>query len=493
MLDWLRHALGFGRPVATARATAQHRIRARYENAQATDENTRSWSLTDYLSAKASNNFQVRRSLRIRSRHEVSNNPYLYGICTGNAGDLVNVGPTLQCQRGSASENRRIEASWREWAQEVDLTEKLRTCKLAKTVDGEGFLVLKTVRDMEHSVQLYPVDIEADQVTTPAPKNMEDLWVDGLVLHPVTGRPMAYTVLKHHPGDYFFPNLNPLETQQIKARHVIHWFSKFRPGQVRGVPAFTSALDLFTELRSFRKAVLTKANVAANLTAVLESEAPADDTGATTPTPFESLAIDRGTMTTLPAGAKLHQYATGEPGTSYEMFQEKCLGEACRPLSYPLNLALGTSQKFNFSSARLDHINYRNALNVERAECDRVVLDHLFTAWLDEAVMVPGLLPKSVTRLADVPHEWHWPGYEPLDPVQDATADHSRISNGTLTWQQFWASRGYDWREVMLQQEEERKELEKLELVFGDPLKKSDRITEPATQVEDEEAVANVA
>jgi capsid protein len=40
----------------------------------------------------------------------------------------------------------------------------------------------------------------------------------------------------------------------VRARFVIHWFPKFRPGQVRGVPVFTSSLDMFAELRAFRKA-----------------------------------------------------------------------------------------------------------------------------------------------------------------------------------------------------------------------------------------------
>ncbi|HZT79590.1 MAG TPA: phage portal protein [Gemmataceae bacterium] len=500
MLDWIKSV--FGKPPASgparsAAAPVRHRIQARYDNAQWTDENQRQWWMSDWLSAKSANNFQVRRQLRIRSRYEVSNNPYLYGVCTGNADDLVGTGPTLQCLRESAAENRAIEAAWREWAEEVGLAEKIRTCKLAKTVDGEGFLILKTVPDLEHSVKLYPLDVEADQVTTPAPHNLAELWVDGLVLHPVTGRPIAYTVLRHHPGDYFFPNLNPLEADRVPARFVVHWFVKFRPGQVRGVPAFTSSLDLFTELRAFRKAVLAKAQISANLTAVLESEAPADADGTVQESPFSTVAIDRGVMTELPAGYSLKQFATGEPGTSYEIFQEKCLGEACRPLSYPLNLALGTSQKFNFSSARLDHVNYRNALTVERTDCERVVLDRIFRAWLDEAVMVPGLLPRSVVRPTDVPHEWHWPGFAPLDPVADADADHSRLSNGTLTWREFWASRGYDWRDVMRQQALEREEIEKFKLVFGNPLQKTetqqvdetrDARADEADGVEEEEA-----
>src|SRR6202000_5872 len=84
-----------------------------------------------------------------------------------------------------------------------------------------------------------------------------------------------YHVLKHHPGDYFFPDFNPLKVETIAKRHVIHWFPKFRPGQVRGVPIFTASLDLFSECRSFRKSVVKKARIAAGLSAVLKTEVPA--------------------------------------------------------------------------------------------------------------------------------------------------------------------------------------------------------------------------
>jgi len=163
------------------------------------------------------------------------------------------------------------------------------------------------------------------------------------------------------------------------------------------------------------------------------------------------------------------------------MFQQACLGEACRPLNYPLNLALGTSQKFNFSSARLDHINYRNGLKIERADCDAQILDKLLAAYIEEAALVPGLLPWGIESIADLPHEWHWPGFEPLDPVKDALADHSRIANGTLTWQEFWASRGKDWQDVLKQQALERDEIERFKLVFSDPMKKTQTETIDAT------------
>ncbi len=471
---------GFHRPAASqAQSASMLRINARYENSLTNDENQRQWSMTDFFSAKAANNFATRRSLRVRSRYEVSNNPFLFGICCDNASDVVNTGPTLQCLRSSNDENRQIERAWNDWCAEVDYTEKLRTIKLAKTVDGEGFLILKTVKDMEHPVKLYPVDVEADQITAYMPGNLNELWIDGLTLHPVTGRPVSYTVLRSHPGDWWFPNMNPYQESKVLAKHVIHWFVKFRPGQVRGVPAFTTSLDMFTELRSFRKAVLARANTAANLSAVLENTvAPADEAGTYTASPFSSVPIDRNTMVELPHGLSLKQFSTGEPSTTYQSFQEACLGEACRPLSYPLNLALGSSQKFNFSSTQLDHKNYRNGMGVERTDCDKAASDKIFKAFIEEGILVPGLLPKSVRSVADVPHEWHWPGFLPLDAVADSTADHARLSNGTMTWQQFWASRGYDWREVMKQQADEKKEMGDLDLVFGEPLKKTDKVDE---------------
>ncbi len=487
MIQWARRLFGLGGTPAPVRSAPAHGIKARFDNAQSTDENTRSWWMSDYFSAKAANNFQVRRQLRLRSRYEVSNNPYLHGICVSNADDLIGAGgPTLKVTTDNEAYNRQVERAWKEWADEVGLAEKLRTLKLARTVDGEGFLILKTVEDLECSVKLYPVDVEADQVTTTLPRNMGELWVDGLVLHPVTGRPTAYSVLRHHPGDWYFPDLNPLKTDVIKARHVIHWFPKFRPGQVRGVPVFTPSLDLFNELRSFRKAVLKKVQVAANLTAVLETQAPADVSGIpqgtidanTAGEPFDPVAVDNGTMLTLPWGTKLNQFTAPLDATTYEMFQERCLGEACRPLGYPLNLALGTSMKFNFSSAKLDHINYREGLKVERRDCETVCVNRLFAAFFDEAVMVPGLLPKGAT-LAQTPHEWHWPGFPTLDAQADTTADIAMINAGTLTWREFWATRGYDWRQVMKQQGEEQKEIEDLGLNFGEPPLRRDNLDEP--------------
>jgi capsid protein len=467
-------------PAAPANATAKPAMRGLYENALWNSQNIRQWWLADYWSAKSANNFQTRRLLRMRSRQELSNNPILFGVCCDNANHLIGTGPTLQVDTGRQEYDDAIEKAWIEWCDEVDFTSKVTTLKLAKTVDGEGFIVMKTAKSMECPVKLYPADIEADQVTTPAPTNLMDLWVDGLTLDPVTGQPTSYHVLRHHPGDWYFPDLNPMSVQVISKPYVVHWFKKFRPGQVRGIPVFTPSLDLWTELRSFRKAVVAAANLGADYAAVLETPAPAgvdpQDVNQEYE-PFDKVPIDRGMQAMLPAGFKMNQFRSEQPQTTYEVFSYCCIAESCRPLSFPLLLALGTAQKFNFSSAKLDHTNYRSTLDIERRDCEQVALNPIFKQWFLEALLVPGYLPRGLAEFLQgkgmkVPqHQWHWPGYASLDPVADTKANSERLSTGQITWQKFLGGEGIDWRQHFDQLKEAQDRIDELGLVLGEPPK----------------------
>lgn len=499
MLGWVSRLFGGGHlanaqaSLAEARAglatAAAESLRARYDSAQTTDENRRLWGFTDLFSAKAANSFQVRQLLRRRARYEIANNSYANGMLHTNANDLIGTGPTFQGTMKDAAANRQVEAAWATWCRAVTFTEKLRTTKLAKSGDGEGFLVLKAEERVDHSVKLYPLDIEADQVTTPNPQFSRDYWVDGMVLD-TNGNPLAYHILRYHPGDLFMPLLNPLVYDTVPARHVIHWFKKSRPGQARGIPELTPALDLFGEIRAYRKSVLTAARVHAALTALLESDlGTADATGEQAYAPYATAPIDNGMMTVLPPGMRASAFDPKQPTTTFDSFVEKLLGEACRCLNIPLNVALGTSQKFNFSSAKLDHINYRAGLDVERQQCETVVLERVFAAWFDEAVMIPGLLPAGLTY-EQCRHEWHWPGYPSLDEAAEASADAAKLAAGLDTPQDFWARKGYDWRDKYAQLAEAKKEADRLDLTFGEPVKQT--VTDTTDDPKEREA-ANAA
>lgn len=445
---------------------AQNQILARYDAAQNTQENSRRWVGVDLLSARAANSFNVRRQLRIRSRYCRDNNSYAAGIVRNKVADLIGTGPTpkVDCGMGDLA-NKQIEAAWSSWWKAVDGLRKLQVLATAKVVDGESFFVLGTNQRVEHSVKLYPHDIEADQVTTPQPLNLDMSFTDGLVLD-TFGNPVSYTVLKTHPGDFLFPNLNPIDSRTIRADQVIQWFRKDRPGQCRGIPELTPALELFEQMRTFRMATLTAAEQAALIGGILESLAPAD-TSAYVASPMQSINYERGQLMEGPAGYKLSQLTAKHPNTTYETFIYMLLAEACRCLNVPLNVALGTSQKFNFSSARLDHINYRDGLLIERKDCVDVVMVRLFYAFLEEALMIPGLLPDGLTP-ETVGVAWHWSGWSYLDPLKDAQADTEQLGNKTKTYKAYYAEQGKEWQAEFEQLAAEKKAMVKLGLTPDD-------------------------
>jgi capsid protein len=467
MMSWWSRNIGslFSSSRGSGQPSTRDRLAGRYESAETNHENEGLWRFTDYLSAKAANSFQIRRTLKIRSRYEACNNSYFRGIIDTMSTDLIGTGPRLQVRTSNSKANRQIEAAWSNWSKAIGLANKLRLMCKGKIQDGEGFGLLVTNRNLaktvggnlhvDDAVQLDVAVIESDQVTTPDPGFIDFFWVDGMVLDHL-GNPTEYHVLRHHPGDLFIPQLNPLIYDRWKPAHVCHWFRQDRPGQVRGIPEITPALDLFAQLRRYTKAVIAAAETAADIAAVMETEVPAN-TGldAKEPEPFDRLRFYRGQMVTLPWGAKLNQLHAEQPATTYEMFVRVILREICRCLNIPLNIGLGDSADYNFASGRLDHLPYHRNNRVIISQCELTVLAKIFAGWLDEAVMVDGLLPAGIESIEQVPHRWFWDTADSINPVDDATAQQMRLEMGTTTLTAEYAEEGEEFEIAMTNRADE--------------------------------------
>lgn len=439
----------FERPAQQPRAP---RPRTRYDAAQTTDDNRRHWASADALSARAANTLDVRVRLRNRSRYECANNGYFGGLVLTLANDLVGTGPRLQVLTSVEEVNTTIEQRWGEWAEAVGLAEKLHTGKQAKTRDGEGIWLLATNPAIDDPVQLDLAEIECDQMSTPwlAPYYGQSRWVDGIEFDQY-GNPAHYHILKEHPGDLSWPGTAAGwgEYDRVPARHVIHWFRRDRPGQARGIPEITPSLGIGAQMRRWTLATLTAAETAASFAAVLKTEAP-PDADTSEPTPFETLEIERGMMTTLPAGADMEQFEPTQPTTTYPAFKQELLKEQGRPVNAPYCVTAGDASPYNFSSARLDRLLYQAALRVERGHCRRRVLEPIFRAWYAEARLA-GILPEGMPERPPR-HAWVWPGFGAVDPLKEAMAESEALASGTTTLARLLAEQGEDDWEAHLRQ-----------------------------------------
>lgn len=384
------------------------RVQGKYDAAQTTSQNELHWQWADELSPHAANTLAVRKKLRSRSRYEVANNGYLMGIVLSLCQDFVCSGPTLQITdpRFSEQQKRIIEKAWLRRADKIKLRRKLWQLRRAKIVDGEAFAF--RIRWSRRPQVDYRI-IECDQVTHYS-WNMDSsngrVEVDGLRINKQTGEPEKYHLLNEHPGETEIFNMQPLEGRWIDADQVIHWFRRDRPF-LRGIPETIASLPLWALLRRYTLAVVQNAEIAADFTALLESQQLAYQTGfPSSGTPaeptedesnwFDSFPIDRGLMTVLPEGYQLKQLKPEQPVTLYDTFVAALVQEAARCMMTPRNLALGYSGNANMSASTVDRQFYKGAINEERQSAKEDVLDPDLEKWWFEAVRVPNYFEDEI-------------------------------------------------------------------------------------------------
>ena len=439
-------------------------VRAKYDAAQTTDENRKHWANADALSANAANSPEVRAKLRNRSRYERDNNSYFEGIVHTLAGDLIGTGPRLQLMTSSETLNRTIEREFGFWCDAIDLPGKLNLTDMARHVDGEGFLIAQTNRKLSTPVQLDYLDIECDQFTDGTLSRFYPTQraVDGIRFDAYRN-PTNYMMLPMHPGDEMAPGSQ--KPVPMPASNVLHWFVPTRPGQARGIPTVTPALGLFAQLRRYSQAVLIAAEIAAELAAFMESNLPAGDGSDGGDTDFDLLEIVRGQITTLPGGWKISQLNPTQPTTTFSDFVNAILREIARCLQMPWGLAAGDSSSYNYASGRLDVQTYLRMIKLVRARLERLLIDKIFTSWLDEAILIPNYLPMNgQPPYRDWAWRWHWDGFEHVDPSKEANALETLLRINATTLETAFAAKGQDWMEALQQIAKEKKVMQELGL-----------------------------
>jgi lambda family phage portal protein len=443
----------YGQPINTKLLATQRKmadrtrradsLTAAYDAAQNTVENRKHWRWADGNSAAAANSIEVRKTLRQRARYEcLEANSFGKGICLTLTNDTISSGPSLQVTLPNSAQSRLIEQRWRQWCKATRIAEKLRTARLSKIIDGEIVLLKTTNRSLRTPVQLDIRLIEADMLATPGFVDGQVNKVDGIEFDD-HGNPVQYHILKGHPGDVW--PFQAWEKIDVHPDDMIHMFRVERPGQVRGIPEITPALPLFAYLRRYTLAVISAAEIAADFAAVLQTQSNAfasDDGGVDDVDPFDSVQIDRGMLTSLPKGWQMAQFKPEQPTTTYEMFRNAILNEIARCVHMPSNKALADSSKYNYSSGRLDHQTYYEAIAIERSEWEINCLDRIFDWWLDEALMLDGYI--ELDTIDEVPHVWRWPPNKDVDPESDAKASIELINAGLMTEEQYLIAKNID-------------------------------------------------
>jgi capsid protein len=420
-------------------------VRAKFDLAQTTSDNRKHWASADGLSSRAALSAAVRKVVRVRSRYEAENNSWYAGILRTAVNHIVGgAGPRLQLMTGSPEVNRRIEQAWNRWCRITDFHDTLRMAVESYWRDGEVFLM------KADSIRRTPVSldvrlIESDQVASPwdSVSIGDPFSDDGIRFNRNTDEIEIY-VYDHHPGSNHY-GVNTMSGDWYRARHeVAHLFRAERPGQVRGIPRATPALQTLPIMRRQELATLYSAETAANFAMYLKATGPAVDPAAS-PADFAEIELTRNMLTTLPEGWEIGQVEPKQPGPLYEMFQRQALMSFSRCTNMPYALAAGTGKDSNFSSFKGDMKNvWQPEVQVEQSRIDNTILQPVLQWFFESAIYAPGLLD-GAPPIDQIDFRWHWPPLPELDAVESAQAAMLRMASGLSGPSEEYSRRGAEW------------------------------------------------
>lgn len=417
-----------------SRPQHHHRARMSIDAARSGTDLDGHWVHADSLDPDSAYSRHVRHTLIKRSRYEGVSNGYYSGICETHSNMLVGVGPQLRMLTGNREFNQLVEREFYAWGEAVQLRRKLWCMSHAKTADGESFAIFQTNPEINHRVQLDILPFEAEQCQTPFIPQGQSGYVDG-ISYDKYGNVLWYDVLPQHPGSSeWVSGIDPI---RVSPRNMAHWFKLKRPGAHRGIPALTSTLPVGASSRRFREATIAAAETAADMSVVLQTRM-SPDVEAESVAAMSAVEFQKRMMVAAPMGWEASQMRAEHPNAQYVDFNRTLVSEQARPISMPYNAAACDSSTYSFASGKLDTLCYRAALNVEREDCNDLVMNRIFAEWFREWTIL------SERRDMPPAHQWDWPAHPVIDAVADATATDTRLKNGTLTLRQAYSDDGKD-------------------------------------------------
>ncbi len=420
----------------------RHPIHASYDAAQTTDYNRNHWAVADSYDADAANSKAVRSTLTKRSRYETENNGYAKGVNRTLANYEVGRGPKLRLQTKLPAFNAMVQDQWVRWCKRVKLARKLRTAVKARAKDGEAFLLAKANGNLRHPVKLDIVGIECEQCTSTDLLFAQKGRIDGIHFDDF-GNPTAYDILPYHPGGQWTPIIE--QAERVDARFVFHLFQEDRPNQHRAVPESSATLLTCGQSRRWREATLQAAENLADFSLFIKTKADPNN-GPGQLLPFDTLEIQKGLMTALPADGDAFQPKAEQPGATYEGFLRTQVGEQVRPYSMSYSLGACDSSNANFASAKLDQHPFHFQVDVDQADVEDLVLDPLFDLWFEEAVRIFGWAWSADDSPA---HTWDWPALPIINEVDTANSRETNVRTGVGSVPRYVAEDGFDAEEEL--------------------------------------------
>lgn len=438
-------------------------------------------------------------ALRDRSRDLSRNVPLAGGAISTAVTNVIGTGldpqsmidrDVLGLDDDEADEwQRAAEREWWLWAasQECDATRTQDFCGLQDMIfrsvlESGDVLVLK--RYIERPGNPYGLKlqiIEADRISNPNYQadgmqlNGRGNIVSGGVELDRDGAPVAYHVLKAHPGDISGLNAGTRQWDRIPAfgratgdRQALHLFRKMRPGQTRGVPYLAGVIEPLKQLGRYSDAEIMAAVVASMFTVFVKTEA-GDGLNPATPTSEtgsqlsdQDYKLGSGAILDLLPGEDVTFADPNRPNPNLDPFIQAIMSQIGVGLEMPLSV-LTKRYLSSYSAARAEMLDAWKFFRARRVWLAATFCQPIYESVITEAVAsgrldAPGYFEDPIIRKAWLGTEWIGPPAGQIDPEAEIVAAEKRIELGVSTRAEETAAlTGGDWEAKLRQQAKEER------------------------------------
>lgn len=426
------------------------------------------------------------QTLRERSRDLVRNAPLASGAISTVVTNVIGTGLSLQSRvdrhvLGMTEEQagewqKNTEREFRMWceSQDCDITRTQNFYELQDLVfrsaleSGDSFALLPHIRRPGDAYGLKIQLVEGDRVTNPR-FAMDKRSLAGGVEMDDTGAPVAYHILKTHPGNYL---ASGREWDRIDAfgkqtgrRNVLHLFKRVRPGQNRGAPYLAPVIESLKQLDRYTEAEIMAAVVSGMFTVFVHSEGqgldPANQMGMGAETGARTSDTDvkmsPGAIIDLGVNEKIESANPGRPNTAFDPFVQAILRQVGVALELPFEILIKHFTA-SYSAARAAMLEAWKFFRVRRdwlaaRFCQPIYETFLFEAVASGRVSAPGFFDDPLVRAAYCAAQWQGDGAGSIDPLKEALAVEKKLEIGLTTLAKETAAHdGSDWETNHAQQ-----------------------------------------
>lgn len=437
---------------------------------------TKGWGLRTTAGDANQVVYRDHETLRQRAREQSINSPYIKRFhrllkqnVVGPRGIQLQSKAKTPAGEPDARAQTKIERSWKRFCRKgnVDVTGRYSMVSFLnlwiETLARDGEVMVRLVRGFPNAWGFALQIFECDRLDL----NYNDLLPNG---HRVRmgvelddwERPVAYYLLRDHPGDTQQRPPARGRHLRIPAGELLHTFEPWRPHQTRGFTwAHASMIELF-HLDEYRKAEMIAAEHGAKLTGFFEQDAefvdpPADDE--------EDAEVDEeveaGTAKVLPYGLKYVAHKSDHPSGNFAPFVKQGLRGAAAGLGPSYNRLAHDLEGVSFSSLRSGELDERDFYKSVQQFLISELLDFVFEAWLEMGMLNGEIrLPfASLERYQEI--QWQPRGWDWVDPAKDAKSASESIGNRTKTRSYYIRQGGDDPDEVFDEMAREEEALRK--------------------------------